>query len=70
MKAGAASFTIVVASLLVIAHPAAARPVGALVFDSNRCDQGGHPGDGSNTDYFPCQESIFRVTRTAPDSRV
>src|SRR5437763_9020103 len=47
--------------LLGVAQAAAARPVGALAFDSNRCDQGGHPGDSTAPNYSPCQESIFRV---------
>jgi Tol biopolymer transport system component len=62
VKAGVLS-AVLVGVLLLFAGAANAATQGALVFDSNRCDQGGAPSyDGlPGSGGAPCQESIFRV---------
>jgi Tol biopolymer transport system component len=54
---------VVVCLLLFLAGAANAAVPGGLVFDSDRCDQGGEPSyDGfPGSGFEPCQQSIFRV---------
>lgn len=64
MKAGALLLGLVTGALLAAGGSSAAAAVpGGLVFDSERCDQGGEPsGSGfPGTGYEPCQQAIFRV---------
>jgi Tol biopolymer transport system component len=64
VKAGALLLGLVTGALIAAGGSSAAAAVpGALVFDSERCDQGGVPsGSGfPGTGYEPCQQAIFSV---------
>jgi dipeptidyl aminopeptidase/acylaminoacyl peptidase len=71
MKAGALLVFVLSAilALAVACSSAAAAVPGALVFDTDRCDQGGEQSYSElpGVDFHPCQQAIFRVNADGTD---